>query len=47
MSVIRKNYCYGEITQKQIDELKKKLGVSSSDILRRAVESYWELKIKK
>lgn len=42
--MIRKNYCYTEITQSQIDDLKKKLGVNASDVLRRAIEKLWEEK---
>jgi len=44
--MIRKNYCYEEITQIQIDELKKKLGINASDVLRRAVEKLWEEKCR-
>jgi hypothetical protein len=47
MKVTRKNYCYSEVTVKQMDELMKKLGISASDVFRRAVEMYWEAKVGK
>lgn len=45
MNVKRVNYSIGQVTIKQIDDLKKKLGIGASDIVRRAVEKYWEEKV--
>jgi predicted DNA-binding protein len=47
MNVKRVNYSIGKVTQQQLEDLKKKLGVGASDIVRRAVEKLWEEKMEK
>lgn len=46
MNVKTKNYCMKEVTEKQIEELKDKLGIGASEVVRRAIELLWENKIK-
>lgn len=43
----RKNYTISEISEKQLAELKIKIGVTHSELVRRAIELYWETKINK
>ena len=38
----RKNYILNDITVERLEKLKKKLGLGYSDIIRRAVELFWE-----
>lgn len=43
----RKNYTISEVTEKQLIELKEKLGCKASEAVRRAVGYLWENKIEK
>lgn len=42
----RQNFCITELTKQQLIQLKQFLGLSESDIVRRAIEEYYELKFK-
>jgi hypothetical protein len=43
----RKNYMINEVSEKFLEDLKKITGCGYSEIVRRAIEVYWELKTKK
>jgi hypothetical protein len=43
----RQNFTITELTKQQLRELKKLLGLSESDIVRRSIEFYYELKAKR
>jgi predicted DNA-binding protein len=38
----RRNYYLSEIQLKRLNTMSKKLGLSASEILRRAIDEYWE-----
>jgi len=38
----RRNFYLSEIQLKRLNTMSKKLGLSASEILRRAIDEYWE-----
>lgn len=45
--MIRQNFCVTKLTKKQLKELQELMGLSESDLVRRAVEKMWEEKTRK
>lgn len=43
----RQNFTITDVTKQQLMDLKKKTGLSQSDIVRRSVEIYWQQKLCK
>lgn len=43
----RVNYYLSEVQLKRLESLSKKTGLSASEILRRAIDEYWERYEKK
>jgi predicted DNA-binding protein len=43
----RRNFYLSEIQLKRLNTMSKKLGLSASEILRRAIDEYWERFIEK
>lgn len=44
--MIRQNFCVTKLTKEQLKDLQKLMGLSESDLVRRAVEKMWEEKVK-
>ena len=42
MKPARRNFYLSELQLKRLNTISKKLGLSASEILRRAIDEYWE-----
>jgi predicted DNA-binding protein len=43
----RRNFYLSDLQLKRLNTMSKKLGFSASEILRRAIDGYWERFVKK
>jgi hypothetical protein len=43
----RRNFYLSEMQLKRLSSMSKKMGLSASEILRRAIDEYWERFVKK